>query len=88
MMVARRSHHRLMASGPLRHRRDTMPDMPRTPFLANVVAVMFLLAAVTLVTLRSNYDLWAPLAAAALAGAVAAELVGLVVSRRGPVTPV
>ena len=63
--------------------RASILAMPRPPFLANVVAVLFLLGAVTLVALRSSYDLWAPLSAAAIVGAVAAEAIGLVLKRQG-----
>jgi hypothetical protein len=59
-----------------------MAVMKRPPFLANVVAVAFVLAAVALFAFRSSYDLCAPLAAAAVVGAVAAEALGAVMARR------
>ncbi len=56
--------------------------MPRPPFLANVIAVTFLVAAAALIGLRWNNVLWAVLAATAVTGAVAAEAIGLVIGRR------
>ena len=55
--------------------------MPRPPFLANVIAVLFLLGAAAVVALRSSFEFWAPIAATGVAGAVAAEAIGLVLSR-------
>ena len=58
----------------------TLPDMSRTNFLALVVAILFLLAAVSDLAVRP--DNWVAMLAVALAGALVSMTVGIVSRRR------
>jgi hypothetical protein len=58
----------------------TLPRMSRTNFLSLVVAILFVLAAVTDLALRP--DNWVALLGGSIAGAAAAMTVGIVTRRR------
>lgn len=60
--------------------RRTLPGMSRTNFLALVVAILFVLAAVTDFAVRP--DNWVALLAGSIAGCAAAMTVGIVSRRR------
>jgi hypothetical protein len=60
--------------------RPTLPGMSRTNLLSLVVAILFLLAAVTDLAVRPEN--WVVLLAGAVTGCVAAMAVGIVTRRR------